>query len=102
MNLDKFSLCDLAEEIVWRSCQIPKIWLHNKNENKDVELLIDHIYHIYLECTKRKEKSHNLYIVVCDSTRSTKYSGTNITYPCTQSQPSPTIELGSIVGSSQG
>jgi hypothetical protein len=54
MNLDKFSLCDLAEEIVWRSCQIPKIWLHNRNENKDVELLIDHIYHIYLECTKRK------------------------------------------------
>jgi hypothetical protein len=41
-------------------------------------------------------------IVVCDSTRSTKCSSTNTTYSCTQSQPSPTIELGSRVGSSQG
>jgi hypothetical protein len=50
----------------------------------------------------QKERKILLLIVICYSDGSTKCSGTNIIYPCTSSQPSPMIALGSQVGSSKG
>jgi hypothetical protein len=98
-------ISDLSEEICWGSCQVPKIWVFDKNKGADVGLLtesqIPSMFMMY-----HKEKKISLLVVLCDSDGSSKYSDTSqpTLYPCTPSQPGPSIALSSQsqVGSSPG
>ena len=107
VDSDRFSLCDLRsylfDDLCWGSCQTPKIWIFDKNDGKEVEVVsesqISEMFRMF-----QNERKIFFLVVVCDLDGSSKCSGTNSTFPCTPSQPSPTIALGSQshIGSSQG
>ncbi|XP_078153161.1 uncharacterized protein LOC144548368 [Carex rostrata] len=107
VDSDRFSLCDLRsdlfDDLCWGSCQTPKIWMFDKNDGREVEVVsesqIPEMFRMF-----QNERKISLLTVICDLDGSSKCSGTNFTYPCTPSQPSPTIALGSQshIGSSQG
>jgi MuDR family transposase len=92
----RFSLCELfsnlAEEITWGSCQKPKIWIFDKKEGRDMEIVSEsqilEMFNMY-----QIERKFLLYVVVCDSDGSSKCSNTTPNYPCTPSQPTPSVAI---------
>jgi MuDR family transposase len=96
VDSDRFSLCDmvsdLSGEITWGSCQKPKIWMFDKKEGRDVEIIYEsqilEMFNMY-----QKERKILLYVVVCDSDGSSKCSNTTPNCACTPSQPTPSVAL---------
>jgi hypothetical protein len=83
VDSDRFSLCDifsnLVGEITWGSCKKPKIWMFDKKEGRDVEIVSESqildMFSMY-----QKEKKLLLYLVVYDSDGSSKGSNTTLNY----------------------